>query len=68
MKTWKENVSSWSDIGKIPCKKAIVTFNDEDNTVFHNDKMGKQFTFSKSNNEMSSSLFNLFKEFKLSDK
>lgn len=68
MKTWKENISSWSDIGKISCKKATVTFNEDDDTVFHNDKIGKQYAFSEYNNAKSSSLFELFNDFELSDK
>ncbi|WP_455649386.1 hypothetical protein [Enterocloster citroniae] len=67
MRTWKENVRKWSDIGNIPCKKATVTFNEEDNTIFHNNKIGKQFIFSEDKNPKSSSLFELFKDFKLSD-
>lgn len=51
MKTWKENISSWSEIGNIVFKKATVIFSDEDNTVFHNDKIGKQFTFSEYHNK-----------------
>lgn len=36
MRTWKENIHSWSDVGQIECKKVKTTLEeDDDSIIFH---------------------------------
>ena len=64
MKTWKENIDIWSDIGKIACKPEKVSFESDDSTVFYDAKNGKKYAFAGSGDLRE---FSLFKEFKLKE-
>lgn len=61
MKTWKENIDIWSDIGKVNCKPEYVSFESDDSTVFYDSKNGKKYTFAGNSGLREFSLFNEFK-------
>lgn len=42
MRTWKENVPSWSNVGQIKCEEVKTTYEeDDDSIIFHNPELGK---------------------------
>lgn len=63
MRTWKENVPSWPDVGQIKCEEVKTTYEeDDDSIIFHNPELGNKYKFGGVSTRR---MFQMFKKFSL---
>ena len=63
MRTWKENIHLWSNVGQIEFEEVKTTYEeDDDSIIFHNPELGNKYKFGGVSTRR---MFQMFKKFSL---